>query len=113
MPRRHIKQADGLYHIGGHKYSLLVGSRAQVWHRTAYKTSGGLKHDDLSQNDEGRIVSKVKSRLGKSQKNLGKFLQPKGSGTFGPVTAKKGKQSKKGGMKKGKTAKKGKKGKKH
>jgi hypothetical protein len=98
-----------MYHIGGHKYSLLVGSRAQVWHRTAYKTSGGLKHDDLKQNEEGRIVSKTKSSLGKSQKNLGKFLQPKGSGTFGPHTAKK---AKKGG-KKGKTAKKGKKSRKH
>lgn len=109
MVRRHTKHDDGMYHIGGHKYSLLVGSRAQVWHRTAYKTTGGLKHDDLTQNDEGRIVSKTKSRLGKSQKNLGKFLQPKGSGTFGPNTAKK---TKKGG-KKGKTAKKGKKSRKH
>lgn len=107
MVRRHIKHDDGMYHIGGHKYSLLVGSRAQVWHRTAYKTSGGLKHDDLAQNEEGRIVSKVKSNLGKSQKNLGKFLQPKGSGKFGPLTAKKGgKKSGKKGGKKGKTAKK-------
>lgn len=86
-----------MYHIGGHKYSILVGSRAQVWHRTAYKTTGGLKHEDLKQNEEGRIVSKVKSRLGKSQKNLGTHLQPKGSGHFGPRTSKKGKQSKKGG----------------
>jgi hypothetical protein len=97
MVRRHTKKDDGMYHIGGHKYSILVGSRAQVWHRTAYKTTGGLKHEDLKQNEEGRIVSKVKSRLGKSQKNLGTHLQPKGSGHFGPRTAKKGKQSKKGG----------------
>ena len=101
MVRRHTKQDDGMYHIGGNKYAMLEGSRAQVWHGTAYKTSGGLKHSDLMQNDEGRIVSKVKSKLGKSQKNLGKFLQPKGSGKFGPHTAKKG------GMK-GKTGKKGK-----
>lgn len=90
MVRRHTKHDDGMYHIGGHQYPLLVGSRAQVWHRTAYKTTGGLKHDDLKQNDEGRIVSKVKSRLGKSQKNLGSYLQTKGSGVFGPKTAKKG-----------------------
>ena len=89
MVRRHTKQDDGMYHIGGHKYPVLVGSRAQVWHRTAYKTTGGLKHDDLKQNEEGRIVSKVKSRLGKSQKHLGSHLQPKGSGHFGPRTAKK------------------------
>lgn len=90
MVRRHTKHDDGMYHIGGHQYPLLVGSRAQVWHRTAYKTSGGLKHDDLKQNEEGRIVSKVKSRLGKSQKHLGSHLQPKGSGVFGPKTVKKG-----------------------
>ena len=99
MVRRHTKKDDGLYHIGGRTYAILVGSRAQVWHRTAYKTSGGLKYEDLKQNDEGRIVSKVKSRLGKSQKHLGKHLQPKGSGHFGPRTSKKGKQSKKGGRK--------------
>jgi hypothetical protein len=60
------------------------------------------------QNEEGRIVSKVKSKLGKSQKNLGKFLQPKGSGKFGPHTAKKGgmKKHRKGGMKKTMKAKK-------
>lgn len=99
MVRRHTKQDDGMYHIGGHKYPILVGSRAQVWHRTAYKTTGGLKHDDLKQNDEGRIVSKVKSRLGKSQKHLGSHLQPKGSGHFGPHTAKNRKHLKKRGKK--------------
>jgi len=100
MTKRHTKHDDGKYHINGRKYDLLEGSRAQVWHRTAYRTSGGLRHADLRQNDEGRIVSRVKSRLGKSQKNLGKFLQPKGSGKFGPHTSKKGGMScsKKGGM---------------
>jgi hypothetical protein len=119
MVRRHIKHDDGMYHIDGQKYSLLEGTRAQVWHDTAYKTTGGLNHDDLTQNEEGRIVSKVKSELGKSQNNLGKFLQPKGSGKFGPHTAKKGgmkgkkgKKTKKGGMK-GKKGKKGKTAKKH
>lgn len=103
MVRRHTKQDDGMYHIGGHKYAMLEGSRAQVWHHTAYKTSGGLKHADLMQNEEGRIVSKVKSKLGRSQKNLGKFLQPKGSGKFGPHTAKKGgKKGRKGKTKKAK-----------
>lgn len=91
MVRRHTKHDDGMYHIGPHTYKKLVGSRAEVWHRTAYKTSGGLKHEDLKQNDEGRIVSKVKSRLGKTQKNLGSHLQPKGSGVFGPKKMKGGK----------------------
>lgn len=87
---RRTKGHDGMYQIGSRKYKKLVGSRAEVWHHTAYKTSGGLKHADLKQNDEGRIVSKVKSRLGKSQKHLGSHLQSKGSGVFGPKTAKKG-----------------------
>lgn len=109
---RITKRDDGKYHIGNHVYDLLEGSRAQVWHRTAYRTSGGLRHKDLMQNDEGRIVSKIKSKLGKSQKHLGKHLQPKGSGKFGPnKTAKKG-GMKKGGMKK-KTAKKAHKSRKH
>jgi len=81
--KREVKHDDGLYHINGKKYPLLVGSRAQVWHRTAFKTSGGLKHASLKQNSDGRIVSKVKSILGKTQKHLGAHLQKKGSGTFG------------------------------
>jgi hypothetical protein len=100
MVKRHTKHDDGKYHINGRKYDLLEGSRAQVWHRTAYRTSGGLTHADLKQNEEGRIVSRAKSRLGKSQKHLGSHLQPKGSGKFGPKTAKKGGSScgtKKGG----------------
>ena len=90
MVKRHTKHEDGKYHINGRKYDLLEGSRAQVWHRKAYRTSGGLTHADLKQNDDGRIVSRVKSRLGKSQKHLGSHLQPKGSGKFGPRTVKKG-----------------------
>ena len=108
MVKRHTKHDDGKYHINGRKYDLLEGSRAQVWHRTAYRTSGGLTHADLKQNEEGRIVSRAKSRLGKSQKHLGSHLQPKGSGKFGPKTAKKGGSScgtKKGGRKTQKTQK--------
>ena len=42
-----------------------VGSRAQVWHGTAEKTSGGLKKKDLTMNKKGAIVSKKKQLLGK------------------------------------------------
>ena len=89
---------DGMYHIGNRKYKKNEGSRAEVLHRTAYQTTGGLKHKDLKQNEEGRIVSKKKSRLGKTQKHLGKYLQPKGSGVFGPMKNKKTMKNKKGGM---------------
>jgi len=90
MVKRHDKAADGKYHIGGHTYELLEGSRAQVWHGTAYKTAGGLKKADLIMH-RGRIVSKRKSAIAKSQKHLAGHLQPKGSGVFGTVT-KKGKK---------------------
>ena len=41
-----------------------IGSRAQVMHGTAKKTSGGLQKKDLKYNKQGRIVSKRKSELG-------------------------------------------------
>jgi hypothetical protein len=107
---------DGMYHIGNRKYNKNKGSRAEVWHRTAYQTTGGLTHKNLKQNEEGRIVSRAKSRLGKTQKHLGSHLQSKGSGVFGSNKtmknkSKKGGTTKKGGMKnkskKGGTTKKG------
>ena len=42
---KHLKNADGTYHIHGHKYKVLIGSRAQVWHGTAYKTEGASGMD--------------------------------------------------------------------
>ena len=47
---RYTKKEDGKFHIKGKKYDLLDGSRAQVWHGTAYKTTGGLVKDDLTKN---------------------------------------------------------------
>ena len=88
--KKHMKSADGKYHIKGKKFDMLEGSRAQVWHGTAYKTSGGLHKDDLMMH-RGRIVSKRKSAIAKTQKHLAGHLQPKGSGVFGTVT-KKGKK---------------------
>lgn len=41
------------------------GTRAQVWHGTAKKTSGGLTKQHLMMNKHGRIVSKKKHALGK------------------------------------------------
>ena len=87
MVKRHDKGPSGKYHIGSHTYAMLEGSRAQVWHGTAYKTSGGLKKADLKMHN-GRIVSKKKSELAKTQKHLKGHLQPKGSGVFGNITKK-------------------------
>ena len=45
---------------------MVVGTRAQVMHGTADKTSGGLTKSDLKYNKKtGRIVSKRRSALGK------------------------------------------------
>ena len=60
MTRKVMKEADGMYHVKGKKFQVLIGSRAQVWHGTAYKTSGGLTRDDLHMNKHGRVVSKKK-----------------------------------------------------
>ena len=78
-----MKATDGKYHINGAKYELLEGSRAQVWHGTAYKTPGNLLKGNLMMNKHGRIVSKRKHTTAKKDKRLVKagFLTKKG--TFG------------------------------
>lgn len=49
--------------------ALNVGSRAQVMHGTAKKTSGGLAKKDLAYNKSGSIVSKKKSLAAKKSEN--------------------------------------------
>lgn len=57
-----------------------IGSRAQVWHGTAKKTSGGLTKSHLMMNKHGRIVSRRKHNTAKREKRLVKagFLTKKG-----------------------------------
>jgi len=80
-----MKSSDGKYHIKNNKYEFLEGSRAQVWHGTAYKTSGGLTRDKLFYNKHGRIVSRKKHATAKREKRLEKhgFFAKKGK--FGAV----------------------------
>lgn len=66
MVKRHHKAADGHYHINGHSFARLIGSRAEVMHGTVYKTAGGLKKKDLKYNKHGKIVSRAKSAKGPS-----------------------------------------------
>jgi hypothetical protein len=42
-----------------------IGSRAEVWHGSCEKTSGGLKKKDLMKTKTGRIVSRKKHLQGK------------------------------------------------
>ena len=70
MVKRHHKGNNGKYNIAGHSYEVLVGSRAQVMHNTAYKTSGDLTKAHLMFNKHGRIVSKKKHATAKREKRL-------------------------------------------
>ena len=94
--KKHMKSNDGLYHVSGHSYPSLIGSRAQVWHKNAYKTSGDLTRNDLLMNKLGRIVSKKKHHTAKKEKRLEKAGYKTKKGKFGSfkVKAKKGKKGK-------------------
>ena len=59
---KRLDAINGIYHVGGSKYKQLRGSRAQVWHGTAFKTAGGLTKSQLKMNKHGRIVSVKKSK---------------------------------------------------
>lgn len=68
------------------------GSRAEVFHGTAKKTSGGLEKKDLLQNKHGEIVSRKKHLSSKKEKRLEKYGYFTQKGKFGFV--KKDKKSK-------------------
>ena len=68
MGKRHQRQSDGLYHVGGKTFKLLRGTRAQVWHGTALETQGRLRKHQLMMNKHGRIVSKKKHNTAKREK---------------------------------------------
>ena len=82
---KYNKSGDGKYNIRGKRYETLYGSRAQVWHQTAFKTSGGLERNELMQNKNGRIVSKKKHTTAKKEKRLVKAGYGTKKGKFGFV----------------------------
>ena len=87
--------ATGKYHQDGKTFDLLEGTRAQVYHGTALKTTGGLKKKDLFMNKHGRIVSAKKHKTAKAEKRLEKagYFTKKGKFGFVKKTAKKGKSA--------------------
>jgi hypothetical protein len=91
---RFTKDAHGKYHVHGKKFESLIGTRAQVWHGTSYKTSGGLTKGHLFQNKNGRIVSKSKHSSAKKEMRLVKAGYGTKKGKFGFVKLN-GKKSKK------------------
>lgn len=62
-----------------------VGSRAEVWHGTAKKTSGGLSKSHLMKTKAGRIVSKKKHFTAKKEMRLLKHGYGTKKGHFGFV----------------------------
>ena len=62
-----------------------IGTRAQVWHGTSKKTSGGLTKTDLMMNKTGRIVSKAKHFSAKKEQRLLKYGYGTQKGKFGFV----------------------------
>jgi hypothetical protein len=79
------RTSTGKYSVAGKSYDMLIGTRAQVWHGTAYKTTGGLTHSDLMKNKAGRIVSKAKHNSAKKDKRLIKAGYFTKKGHFGFV----------------------------
>ena len=85
MPENNVRQSDGLYHISGHTFAELEGSRSKVYHGTAYKTSGGLTKKEIKMNKWGRIVSKAKSMKAKKDNRLEKSGYFAKKGEFGTI----------------------------
>ena len=88
------RTSTGKYSVAGKTFDVLIGTRAQVWHGTAYKTTGGLCKPDLMQNKSGRIVSKAKHNSAKREKRLVKAGYLTKKGQFGFI--KNGKSMRKG-----------------
>lgn len=72
-----------MYHASGKTFEKACGSRAQVWHKTAHHTSGGLTRKNLIKNKWGKIVSASKSKTAKRQKRLEKAGWFATKGNFG------------------------------
>lgn len=62
---------------------MTVGSRAQVFHGTVDKTTGGLEKKDLMKNKHGRIVSVRKHKTAKKERRLKKAGYMTKKGEFG------------------------------
>lgn len=84
-----------------------IGSRAQVWHGTAKKTSGGLTKSDLFQTNSGRIVSKKKHISASKHNRLLEHGFGTKKGVFGMVKVNPNKSKKSRKSRKNKKSRKG------
>jgi hypothetical protein len=73
--KRISRGKDGLYHINDKTYTILAGTRQQVWDEEVYRTSGGLTKDDLLVNKHGNVVSKTKFISSKQDNHLAPVIE--------------------------------------
>jgi hypothetical protein len=70
------------------EFKKTIGTRAEVYHGTARRTSGGLTKSELMMNKHGRIVSKKKHNTAKKEMRLVKYGFVTKKGKFGYVKTK-------------------------
>ena len=75
--------------VRGKHYVTYEGSKAQVWHGTAYATKGGVTKDQLLQKENGRIVFKSRSEAALKGKGFQALLTGKDK-NGNPLVCKKG-----------------------
>jgi hypothetical protein len=94
--KKPVRQPDGMYHVEGKTYKILIGSRTQVFNHTAFKTPGGLTKSQLLMNKWGRIVSAAKHKTAKKEKRLEKagYFAKKGKFGFVRKTARRTRKNK-------------------
>ena len=80
-----------------HQFKKTIGTRAEVWHGNAKKTSGGLTKKHLMKNKSGRIVSRKKHFTAKKEMRLLKHGYGFKKGKFGYVKLSKNSKKMKGG----------------
>jgi hypothetical protein len=83
MGKTKFSRKNGKVIVDGGTYEKLEGTRAMVWHKTAFKTSGNLKRSNLMKNKNGRIVSKKLHDIAKREKRLVKAGYKTKKGHFG------------------------------
>ena len=74
-------------------FKKTIGTRAEVYHGSARRTSGGLTKNELMMNKHGRIVSKKKHNTAKREMRLVKYGFVTKKGKFGYVKTKSNKRS--------------------
>lgn len=75
------------------EFKKTIGTRAEVYHGTARRTSGGLTKAELMMNKHGRIVSKKKHNTAKREMRLVKYGFLTKKGHFGHIKGKSKKHS--------------------